>query len=343
MDAFCRKLFNTKSVGSTFGTHGSGSPFLLAIRAVLGFLLLTSYLCKVCRSTAVKFPLETVTHGSRFEKCKTFSEILLSLFPEQTKLEIPQDLSLQISCHFSPDDLQGRERYPNLTFATKIWPNFRVNFLVWFASRPLFYWIVPSNCPEKSLVLFVRFFVAFGVLFWLLKIPVPSTPWESVSFWGFCTDCNLPHFEPFSWAKGWTRFCGQEFYGHLDLSDSWVGGVWESWIIERGVPQAYFERTCVKRNIAFGARFKGLSLYFRYIKMGIWYVSKRAWIHIWYESKPVPPCDGTPLMIILKICSCKDQISWISHSVSASPAYKWSSWVAMGGFLAYNGTWRLNT
>ena len=47
-------------------------------------------------------------------------------------------------------------------------------------------------------------------------------------------------------------------------------------------------RTCVKRNAAFGARFKGLSLYF-YIKMGNWYVSKRAWIHIWYVSKPVPP------------------------------------------------------
>ena len=28
--------------------------------------------------------------------------------------------------------------------------------------------------------------------------------------------------------------------------------------------------------------------------MGDWYVSKQAWIHIWYVSKPVPPCHGTP-------------------------------------------------
>ena len=60
-------------------------------------------------------------------------------------------------------------------------------------------------------------------------------------------------------------------------------------------------RTCVKRNAAFGARFKGLSLHF-YIKRGIGYVSKRAWIHIRYVSKPVPPCHGTPLMISLILC-----------------------------------------
>ena len=29
-----------------------------------------------------------------------------------------------------------------------------------------------------------------------------------------------------------------------------------------------------------------------YIKKGIWYVSKRAWIRFWYASKPVPPCHG---------------------------------------------------
>ena len=37
-----------------------------------------------------------------------------------------------------------------------------------------------------------------------------------------------------------------------------------------------------------------------YIKKGIWYLSKRAWIHIWYVSKSVPRCHSTPLMIILK-------------------------------------------
>ena len=60
------------------------------------------------------------------------------------------------------------EKVPQRTFATKISPNFRVNFLVRFASKPLFYWVVPSNCSDNSLVLFVRFF-GFGVLFRLLK------------------------------------------------------------------------------------------------------------------------------------------------------------------------------
>ena len=58
----------------------------------------------------------------------------------------------------------GTEKVPQRTFATKILPNFRVNFLVQFASKPLLYWVVPSNCSENSLVLFVRFF-GFGVLF----------------------------------------------------------------------------------------------------------------------------------------------------------------------------------
>ena len=57
----------------------------------------------------------------------------------------------------------GTEKVPQRTFATKISPNFRVNFLVRFASKPLFYWVVPSNCSEKSLVLFARF-LGFGVL-----------------------------------------------------------------------------------------------------------------------------------------------------------------------------------
>ena len=34
--------------------------------------------------------------------------------------------------------------------------------------KSLFYWVLPSNCSDKSLVLFLRFF-GFGVLFWLLN------------------------------------------------------------------------------------------------------------------------------------------------------------------------------
>ena len=66
--------------------------------------------------------------------------------------------------------ISGTEKVPQRTFATKILPNFRVNFLARFASKPLFYWVVPSNCSENSLVLFMRFF-GFGVLF---------GPWRSI-------------------------------------------------------------------------------------------------------------------------------------------------------------------
>ena len=58
-------------------------------------------------------------------------------------------------------NLSGTEKVPQRTFATKILLNFRVNFLVRFASEPLFYWVVLSNYSEDSLALFVRIF-GFG-------------------------------------------------------------------------------------------------------------------------------------------------------------------------------------
>ena len=61
----------------------------------------------------------------------------------------------------------GTEKVPQRTCVTKILPNFRLNFLVRFASKPLFYWVVPSNRSVNSLVLFVQFF-GFGVLSWPL-------------------------------------------------------------------------------------------------------------------------------------------------------------------------------
>ena len=41
-------------------------------------------------------------------------------------------------------NLSGTEKVPQRTFETNILPNFRVNFLVRFASKPLFYW----ECPR---------------------------------------------------------------------------------------------------------------------------------------------------------------------------------------------------
>ena len=67
-----------------------------------------------------------------------------------------------------------------------------------------------------------------------------------------------------------------------------------------GVPQAYVRARASSETLRLVHVLRVFLCIF-YIKMGIWYVSKRAWIHVWYVSKPVPPCDGTPLMIILVI------------------------------------------
>ena len=40
------------------------------------------------------------------------------------------------------------EKVPQRTCVTKILPNFGVNLIVRFASKPWFYWIVPCNCSE---------------------------------------------------------------------------------------------------------------------------------------------------------------------------------------------------
>ena len=57
----------------------------------------------------------------------------------------------------------GTEKVPQRNFVTKILPNVRVNFLVRFASKPLFYWIMTSNPLE----LFRKFFGAVRETFWL--------------------------------------------------------------------------------------------------------------------------------------------------------------------------------
>ena len=82
-------------------------------------------------------------------------------------------------------------------------------------------------------------------------------------------------------------------------------------------------RTCVKRNAVFGARFKGLSLYFLYQKGNLMRI-KRAWIHIWYVSKPVPPCPGPPPMIIL--VGSPVRLSVQDHGCSSPWSFKqWSA------------------
>ena len=54
--------------------------------------------------------------------------------------------------------MSGPDKVPQRHFMTKSLPNFRLSFLVRFASKPLFHWVIPSDCSENSLVPFVRFF-----------------------------------------------------------------------------------------------------------------------------------------------------------------------------------------
>ena len=91
--------------------------------------------------------------------------ILLSL-SLYFSLSLYLSLSLSTSLSLSIDFSQGQKRYPKELLRQR----FRVNFLVRFASKPLFYWVFcprDAKCSENSLVLFVRCF-GFVVLFWLV-------------------------------------------------------------------------------------------------------------------------------------------------------------------------------
>ena len=55
----------------------------------------------------------------------------------------------------------GTEKVPQRNCVTKLSPNVRVNFLVRFASKPLFYWVMTGNPLE----LFRKFFGAVHVIF----------------------------------------------------------------------------------------------------------------------------------------------------------------------------------
>ena len=63
-------------------------------------------------------------------------------------------------CAFS----EGQKRYPKELLRQRFRRTFGWTFWCEFASKPLFYCVVPSNCSETFLVLFVWFF-GFGFLF----------------------------------------------------------------------------------------------------------------------------------------------------------------------------------
>ena len=66
-------------------------------------------------------------------------------------------------------------------------------------------------------------------------------------------------------------------------------------IIKRGVPQAYV-RACASSETLRSVHVLRVFLRIFYsFKKGIWYVSKRAWIQIWYVPNPYPPLTVPPL------------------------------------------------
>ena len=96
----------------------------------------------------------------------------------------------------------GTEKEPRRTFATKISPHFGVNFLVGFASKPLFYWIAPSNCSEI-------FFGTVRAIFWLWVFLVP----ERYRCRGAAAEAQAEvclffwHFQPYCWDQRIARPC----------------------------------------------------------------------------------------------------------------------------------------
>ena len=75
-------------------------------------------------------------------------------------------------------------------------------------------------------------------------------------------------------------------------------------IIERGVPQAYVRARASSAALCLVHVLRVFLCNFD-IKRRIWYVSKRAWIHIWYVSKPVPPFWRYPPYDYSNLIACK--------------------------------------
>ena len=68
--------------------------------------------------------------------------------------------------------IRNRKGTPQRTCATKILPNFRVNFLVRFASKPLLYWAMTG----KPVELFRKFFGTVRAILWPWVRENPDLP-----------------------------------------------------------------------------------------------------------------------------------------------------------------------
>ena len=92
-------------------------------------------------------------------------EILTFLIQKHFKTVTVTDNLWEINSNdFQDGNWESMEmKVPQRNCVTKILPNVRVNFLVRFASKPLFYWVMTGNPLE----LFRKFFGAVRAIFWL--------------------------------------------------------------------------------------------------------------------------------------------------------------------------------
>ena len=148
----------------------------------------TIRLCKACRSAAVKISPEIV-RGSRHGQCREISgEMLLFLFPQETKRESVQNFSQQISRRFSLDALQLQmHTFMAFFHSADVCPWYLVGNPHLFA-KCLFKSLVPLNPPSqpakwwtsswtwpglnlRSTTLFILYFTVFRENGWFkLKI-----------------------------------------------------------------------------------------------------------------------------------------------------------------------------
>ena len=104
---------------------------------------------------------------------ETLSEQILE-FLSSVRLEVPKSWKtkeIYIFWHFHNSvPLSGTEKVPQKNFCDKDLAGLLGElFGCDLPQNPLFYWVVPSNCSENSLVLFVRFCWVWGS-FWFLTL-----------------------------------------------------------------------------------------------------------------------------------------------------------------------------
>ena len=151
------------------------------------------------------------------------------------------------------------------------------------------------------------------------KTPKPTKTRHVLKSWGLSPHKSTasPRKHHCIWTVAPPRHSKTGAHSHVTCG---LSRVWKIEIAKRGVPQAYVRARTSSAMLCSMHVFRVFLCIF-YIKKGIWYVSKRAWTHIW--------C--TPLLIILRKLT---NPRWIvgAHRVH-KPALEGHRWIgpSLGG------------